>query len=404
MNIDILDPYFYAGDPFPTFKWLRDNAPVWWDEKNSIWVVTKYDDVVFVSRNPNIFCSQQGVMPDADTPISIITMDDPRHAQLRALISRGFTPRMVKSLEGRIRDIVQECVDAVADQGQCDLVKAFSVPLPLLVIADMIGIRTEDRERFEEWSDTMIAAAGRQNDVEILTKASHAFVEYANYLQDIFEDRRRNPREDLVSILVAAQNDGTLASDGENISADELLQFMTILLVAGNETTRNAISGGMLVLSEHPEQQRKLVENPELINSATEEILRWVTPIVGFRRTATIDTEIRGQKIRAGEKVLLMYLAANRDEDAFENPDVFDIARHPNYHLGFGVGSHFCLGGNLARVEIRAMIGELMRRLPDITLAAGEQPVRIPSPLVRGIARMPVVFTPEQRPARVAQG
>lgn len=396
MQIDILDPLLYAGDPFPAYEWLRAHSPVHWDDKNRLWVVSKYDDVVHVERNPQIFCSGQGVMPDSDNQISIITLDDPRHAQLRSLISQGFTPTMIRRLEGRIRAIVRECVDAVAGKGSCDLVRDLAVPLPLRIIAEMIGIRSRDMDRFSEWSDAMILAAGQNNNPTIVERAANAYVEYAEYLQDVFAERRRNPQEDMVSILVAAQGDGKLASNDENMSADELLQFMTLLLVAGNETTRNAISGGMLALIEHPEARAKLVRDPSLINSATEEILRWVSPVVGFRRTATEDTELRGQRIRKGERVLILHQAANRDEDAFADPTRFDIERHPNYHLAFGVGPHFCLGANLARAEIRAMLGELMARLPDLELAPGTQPVRIPSPLVRAIASMPVAFTAEQ--------
>jgi len=395
MDFDILDPQLYAADPFPVYRWLRENDPIYWDQKNLLWIVSKYDDIVYVSKNPETFCSRYGVTPDADLEISIITMDDPRHAELRSLINRAFTPRMVRTLEDRIREVVKESIDAVAERGSCDFVKDLAVPLPLLVIAEMIGIRKEDRKRFWEWSDTMILAAGQSDNPEISENANRAFGEYAEYLQAVFEERRREPREDLVSVLVAAQDDGTLAG-AEDRSADELLQFMTLLLVAGNETTRNAISGGLLVLSEFPEERAKLIANPNLIESATEEIIRWVSPIVGFRRTATRDTELGGKKIRKGDKVLMLYQSANRDPDAFNDPDVFKIDRDPNYHLAFGIGPHFCLGANLARFEIRVMMSELFRRLPDINLAPGAQPVRIPSSLVRGIASLPVVFTPER--------
>lgn len=397
MQIDILDPKLYAGDPFPVYAWLRGNAPVYWEETNRIWVVSRYEDVVKIERDPATFCSGQGVMPDSDMQISIITMDDPRHAQVRALISRGFTPRMIRNLEERIERIVEETIDAVADRGACDFVKDLAVPLPLRVIAEMIGIRSGDLEKFTEWSDAMILAAGQDRNVAVTERAMTCFVEYSEYLQDVFAERRRHPQDDLVSILVAAQRDGTLATDQDDIGADELLQFMTLLLVAGNETTRNAISGGMLTLIEHPDERAKLTSDPALINTATEEILRWVAPIVGFRRTATADAEVNGVQIRAGDKVLLLFQSANRDERAFDEPNRFRVDRHPNYHLAFGVGAHFCLGANLARAEIRVMMRELLRRLPDIELAPGTAPERVLSPLVRGIASMPVVFTPERK-------
>lgn len=399
MQFDILDPQLYATDPFPVYSWLRDNAPVYRDEKNKLWIVSKYAEVAHVSKNPKIFCSRFGVTPEADIQISMVTMDDPRHTQMRSIVSRGFTPRMVATLEPRIRTIVRECIDGIADRGSCDFASELAVPVPLLVIAEMIGIPPEDRQAFWHWSDTMILAAGQHNNPEILEKASTAFLEYADYLQRIFEDRRQHPREDLVSVLVAAQDDGRLAADGENLSADELLMFMTLLMVAGNETTRNAMSGGMLVLSENPQEYQRLVDNPELLPSAVEEILRWVAPIVGFRRTATQDVELRGQQIHEGDKVLMLYQSANRDEEVFEEPNRFRIDRSPNDHLTFGIGTHFCLGANLARIELRILFEELLQRLPDIRVAPGAEAVRIPSPLVAGIGSLPVVFTRERQAA-----
>ncbi len=388
MQFDILDPQLYAGDPFPVYRWLRHHSPVHRDEKNGLWIVSRYADVVHVSKNPRLFSSAQGVMPDVDTPISIVTMDDPRHTQLRSLISRGFTPRMVRQLQLRIGEVVRECVDAALEKSEFDFVEEISVPLPLRVIAEMIGIRPEDRTLFGEWSDTMILAAAQNNNIEILMRAHGAYVEYAAYLQDVFEDRRRAPREDLVSILVAAQSEGRLASDGDNLSNDELIQFMTLLLVAGNETTRNGLSGGMLAMLENPEQWAKLKARPELVPVATEEILRYVSPIVGFRRTATADTEVGGERVREGEKVLMIYQSANRDEGVFNDPDRFLVDRENNDHLAFGIGTHFCLGANLARVEIRAVFDALIERTPDLALEG--PPVRIPSPLVRTIGHLPV--------------
>jgi cytochrome P450 family 142 subfamily A polypeptide 1 len=398
-RIDVFDPELYAGDPFPVYAALRREDPVHWDEKNRVWVLSRYADVVHVSKNPQIFCSRFGVTRE-DTPISIITMDDPRHSQVRRLVSRGFTPRMVATLERRIEEVTTASIDLVASRGACDFAGDLAVPLPLLVIAEMIGIRPEDRDAFHEWSDAMIVAASQQDRPEIITRATDAYLAYTAYLQDVFAERRREPRDDLVSILLQAQEDGTLAKDDENLSADELLQFMTILLVAGNETTRNAISGGMVAFSENPEEWQRLRENPELLPLAVEEILRWVTPVVGFRRTVLEDTEIRGRPIRAGDRVVMLYQSANRDEEAFVEAHRFRVDRRPNDHLAFGIGTHFCLGANLARAEIRVMYRELLRRLPDIRMAPGARPEMVRSPLVRGIARLPVVFTPEPRSRR----
>lgn len=399
MEFDVLDPQLYSGDPFPLYAQLRREAPVYWDAKNECWVLSRYDDVVAVSKNTKVFSSAQGVMVDGDMQISMITMDDPRHAQLRRIVSSGFTPRMVQVLKDRIEEITTTCIDTMARTNGCDFVPAFSVPLPLLVIAEMIGIRPEDYTRFEEWSDTMILAAGQQANEDIHARATQAYIEFAEYMADVCADRRAHPREDLVSALVAAESSGTLTSSDESITADELQMFLTLLLVAGNETTRNALSGGIVALSEWPEEKAKLLANPELINSATEEILRWVTPVTGFRRTATQDTEIRGQKIRAGQKVVVLYQSANRDESVFEDPEVFRVDRTPNDHVAFGIGAHFCLGANLARFEIRVALRELLRRLPDLRVAPGAGPVRVSSPLVMGIESLPVVYSPEVRAA-----
>jgi cholest-4-en-3-one 26-monooxygenase len=401
-QFDVFDPELYAGDPFPVYAALRQEDPVHWDEKNRVWVLSRYADVVHVSKNPQIFCSRFGVTRE-DTPISIVTLDDPRHGQLRRLISRGFTPRMVGLIERRIDAVTTASIDAIAECGTCDFAGDLAVPLPLLVIAEMIGIRPEDQDAFHEWSDAMILAAGQQDRPEIIAAATDAYLAYTSYLQEIFAERRREPRDDLVSILIQAQADGTLAKDDENISADELLQFMTILLVAGNETTRNAISGGMVAFSENPEQWQRLRENPELLPLAVEEILRWVTPVVGFRRTVLQDTEIRGQPIREGDRVVMLYQSANRDEEIFPDADRFLVDRRPNDHLAFGIGTHFCLGANLARAEIRVMYRELLRRLPDIRMAPGARPEMVRSPLVRGIARLPVVFTPERSAAGASE-
>jgi cytochrome P450 family 142 subfamily A polypeptide 1 len=398
----VVDPELFCGDPHPELAWLRQNDPVHWDDAYKVWVLTRYDDVVYASKHPEIFCSRLGVRPNVTNlgaNISIVTEDEPRHGLLRRLVNRGFTPRMVGRLRVVIEEIVTQTIDAVAERGECEFVQDIAVDLPLLVIADMIGIRREDRKKFHEWSDTMIAAGGGLTDPETVAKAMRSYQEYAAYLTDIFEDRRRHPREDLVSVLVAAFDEGVLQGElslAEGGSVDnELIMFMTLLLVAGNETTRNALSGGMIALMENPEERRKVVENPDLIDPLTEEIVRWVSPVTSFARTATRDTELRDTKIREGEQILMMYPSANRDEERFPQADRFIADRTPNPHVGFGIGNHFCLGANLARLEIRMMMSELLRRIPDMQLAPGATPEYAPSTLVRTIAKVPVVFTAE---------
>jgi cytochrome P450 family 142 subfamily A polypeptide 1 len=390
-------------------KWLRENDPVRWSEKDGLWLVAKFAHVAFVSRHQELFTSEHGVRPANPTRIGLIDEPEPRHGQLRGLLNKGFTPRMVGKLEETFRALVTEHVDAIAGLGACDFVHAIAVPLPLELIAAMIGIRREDYDRFHQWSDAMIAADGNLDRPEIVARAIQAFTEYATYVSEIIEDRRRNPQDDLVTVLTGAKDRGLLRQfdDREHLQRfgeqdwglanDELIKLLVILLVAGNETTRNAISGGMQLLIEHPDERRKLAENPALIAGAVEEMLRLVSPVHSFSRTAVQDTELGGKPIRRGERVLLLYPSANRDADVFPDPDAFRVERNPQ-HLAFGVGTHFCLGANLARMEMRAVFDELLRRLPDMEYADGG-PLLQPSALVRTCTRMNVRFTPERAPA-----
>jgi cytochrome P450 family 142 subfamily A polypeptide 1 len=337
--------------------------------------------------------------------IGLIDEAEPRHGQLRHLINKGFTPRMVKRMEEVFRGIVRESLDNVARQGRCDFVRDVAVPLPLLVIAEMIGIRKGDRQRFHEWSDAMIRGDGAK-DPSVIANAGRAFVEYSAYVTEIIEDRRRQPKDDLVSVLVGADERGMLRNFEQErsdhhvdekqlaLANNELIMLLVILLVAGNETTRNALSGGMQLLIENPAERAKLLRDPELLGSAVEEMVRLVSPVQSFARTATCDTALGGQAIAAGERILLLYPSANRDADEFPEPDAFRVDRNP-VHLGFGLGPHFCLGANLARMEMRVAFEELLRRFPDMEYADEEGAVMAPSSLVRSCVRMNLRFTPE---------
>ncbi len=390
---DVLDPELYLGDPHPAYAWFRRNAPLYWDERHDLWVVSKYADVVYISKHPELFCSGKGVRPKTQQLISIVTMDEPRHGKLRSLVNKGFTPRMVGILTPKVQAMVKQAIDAIAERGACDFVRDLAVDLPIMIIAEMLGIRTEDRARFHEWSDVMIAAGVDNPPPEVMNGAMEAFQQFAAYLNEVFEDRRRAPKDDLASILLAAKDDGVLTDD-DGMSNDELLMFMTLLLVAGNETTRNALSGGIIALAQNPDERAKLHDDPDLIDSAVEEIVRWVSPVMNFARTVTRDTEIRDARLREGQQVMLLYPSANRDEDHFEDANRFKVDREPNDHIGFGIGNHFCLGANLARLELRTMIGEVVRRLPDLDLVPGSAPVYAASSFVRGITHLPMVFTP----------
>ena len=412
MDVDVayLGSENWDGRMIERLRWLREHDPVHWSAKDDLFLVTKYEDVAFVSKHQELFTSALGVRPSNPAKIGLIDEAEPRHTQLRNLINRGFTPRMVRRLEVAFREIVKESIDAVAARGECDFVKDIAVPLPLKLIAEMIGIERSDFDRFHHWSDTMIAGDGT-SDPAVLQRAGLAFVEYSTYVRAIIEDRRKQPREDLVSILTGAKDEGILGTfeakrlhdapeEHLALAHDELIMMCVILLVAGNETTRNGISGGMQLLIENPGERQKLIDDPSLIPMAVEEMVRLVSPVHAFSRTATRDLDLRGTRIREGQRVLLIYGSANRDAEVFEQPDSFRVHRNPT-HLGFGVGTHFCLGANLARMEMRVAFEELLRRIPDMHYAAGG-PVLLPNALVRSCVEMKVRFTPERRPAEAA--
>jgi cytochrome P450 family 142 subfamily A polypeptide 1 len=414
LNVDYLEADAWDETMRDRMRWLRENDPVHWSERSRLWVVSKFEDVNYVSKNHQLFCSGGGVRPGSAVKLPLIDEDEPRHTQLRRLINRGFTPRMVKKLETTFRQIATETIDKVASRGECDFVDDISVPMPILLIAEMIGIRQEDRERFHRWSDDLIAGDGNRDNPEVMQRSGQALREYADYLKEIFEDRRKQPQDDLISILVGARDQGLIGEnkydtdvevrpidtsaierleETRDLADDELVMLMVLLLVAGNETTRNGISGGMSLLIENPGERQKLIDDPSLIPAAVEEMVRLVSPVQSFARHATEDSEIRGQKIRKGDIVLMLYPSANLDPDEFEDPEVFKIDRDPR-HLGFGVGNHFCLGANLARMEMRVAFEELLRRLPDMKYADGGPEVR-PSPLVHSYMHMWVRYTPE---------
>ena len=408
-EIDVLDPTLYVrGVAHDVFRWLRENDPVHRDDKNGLWVISKYDDVGYVERQPELFCSGQGVRPaggggGADA-LSIVSMDDPEHARQRRLVSRGFTPTRITELMDHIREIARELIENVAARGQCDFVADIAKPLPLIVIAETLGLPIDDRDLLAHWSDTMMAAEGAAEDDAMTQAAGQAWGEYITYLASLLEERRANPRDDLISVLLSSADAGELSFDDSVIAtgqanfaglgADELLGFLVLLLVAGNETTRNGLSGGMLALSRNPGEKEKLLADPSLVNSATEEILRYVSPVISFSRVVTRATELRGRAFAPGDVLLNLYPSANRDADVFEDPDTFSIERSPNLHLAFGTGPHFCLGANLARTEIRILLEELYDRLPDVHVPEGADALRGPNTLVTTIQSLPVEFTP----------
>ncbi len=382
--IRLTDGAFYGADPHPHFTWMRRNAPLYWDEAGQVWGVTLYEDVLAVSKNPQLFCNGGGIRPDAPSMPFMINLDGPLHRKRRSLVNRGFTPRRVNEHEARLREICVDLIERARPLRQFDFVREIAAWLPLIVIGDMLGVEPDDYERLLVWSDDMVLGTGAIT-AERMQRASDSFADYTEYQRRVLADRRaRPPQDDLVSILVHAE------IDGEKLDDEELIMESLLILIGGDETTRHVISGGMEQLLRHPEQRQMLAERPEKIPTAVEEMLRWVTPIQNMARTATEDTELRGQRIRGGDKLVLLYPSANRDERVFAGADRFDAERAPNEHLAFGYGAHFCLGASLARLELRVMFEELLRRLPDLELASAAPPPLRASNFISGIEEMPV--------------
>ncbi|HVX16467.1 MAG TPA: cytochrome P450 [Acidimicrobiales bacterium] len=410
-DLDVLDPRFY-DDPWDGYRWLRNHAPVWWDPRNELWVVSKHEDVSYVSRNDDLFSAAQGVRPKLMAPMSIIAMDDPEHTRQRRLVSKGFTPRVVRQLSDHIRDLSRELIDSVAAKGEVEFVEDFAIHVPLIVIAEMMGLDPEQRKHLYHWSDDMMAGDGHTDpESPALLAAAVAFGEFCDACSVHIDERRRTGRtDDIIGILTNAFDDGELGRGGmpsvadeatatavSPLSNDDLLMFLTLLVVAGNETTRNALSGGLHALSRFPDQRARLVAEPELMETAVDEIVRFVSPVLSFNRTLTRDHVYKGVQLCEGDKVLMLYQSANRDEDVFDRPDDLILDRDPNPSLAFGVGTHFCMGYNLAKAEIRIVYEELFARLRDISAVDPSAPLeRGDSSLVMSIKRLPARFTPER--------
>jgi cholest-4-en-3-one 26-monooxygenase len=387
---------FVDGIPHDWFTTLRREAPVYWHEGSDagkgFWTLTRYDDVVAVNRDYETYSSARGAVFMWDIPPEaleqqrtlMLNMDPPLHTRYRRLINRGFTPRMVAELEATMRERTIEIIDRVAARGECDFVVDVAAELPLQVIADLMGVPQEDRHKLFDWSNRMIGAEDPEYGVTE-EQAQTASMELYEYASTLAAQRRAEPTDDLISVLTRAE------VDGERLTEFEVDLFFLLLSVAGNETTRNLMSHGLLALVEHPDQLERLRAHRALLPSAVEEMLRWASPVMNFRRTATRDHMIRDQEIRAGDKVVIWYISANRDETAFRDPFTFDIERSPNEHVAFGGGGpHFCLGANLARLEINVMFDVLLDRFHDLEITG---PVsRLRSNFINGIKHIPLRF------------
>ncbi len=408
-DIDLSDLEFWKRpieEREGAFLTLREERPVSFHEEPELeiiprgagyWALTRHQDILMASRTPEVFCSGKGSnigdMPEAFLSFfgSMINMDDPQHARLRRIVSRGFTPARLASLEDNVRRAARDIIGDVSDKGACDFVTEIAAALPLRIICEMMGI-PESQYGFVFDRTNVILGAGDPEYVPDLMQAIPALLTAGSELNQLFielaEQRRQTPTQDLTSDLVNAE------FEGETLSDQELASFFVLLVVAGNETTRNAISHGMKALSDHPDQRaRWQADFDALAPTAVEEIIRWATPVIHFRRTATRDTEINGQAIKEGDKVVLFYSAGNRDEQVFDEPFKFDVARTPNEHVAFGgPGPHFCLGAHLARREMTIIFREIFTRLPDLNITG--EPDRLVSNFINGVKHMRCEFTP----------
>lgn len=400
INLIDADLYQRGGPPHDQFRWLREHAPVFWHGYGGgngwpgFWAVTRHEDVSYLSRHPEIFSSARRLVVFGEVPephieaqrLMMLNMDPPQHTRQRAFVNRGFTPRMIGRLEQHITRVCDELIGEVQPRGSADFVTDIAAPLPLQVICELVGAPLEDRGRIYELSNHLVGADDPEFQSPTGQRLQHAAaLEIYAYAGELAERRRAQPADDIVTRLLQPDQAGEVLTD------DEFDLFFLLLTVAGTETTRNAASGGMLAFFEHPEQWQRLVDDPALIPAAAEEIIRWVSPVNMFRRTATRDTELGGQPIAEGDKVVFFYSSANRDEDVFAVPGEFDAGRDPNPHVGFGGGGpHFCLGRHLAALELRVLLRTLTERMPGIALDG--EVSRLRSNFINGIKHMPVRF------------
>ncbi len=415
-TVDFTDPRVF-DEPGALYAWLRDQDQLHYDAINDLYIAARHEDVFAISRDSETYCNRFGVRPKIAGDMSIITLDGDEHLRQRRLINKGFTPRRTRDLIPHVRELTNQIIDEMIQKTSVDFVEDFAIHVPLIIISEMMGLDPEHRLSMYRWSDAMMAGDGHvEADSPQLLAAAEAFGEFAVMALDLIAKRREDPTDDLIGILTQAFDDGELTKEfkalqgvdeeriaemkaQERLEDDELLGFLTVLLVAGNETTRNALTGGLHALSQFPDQRKLLLDNldnDEFMDLAVDEIVRYVTPVLGFIRTVTRDHTYRNTDLKEGDRVLMLYGSANRDERVFDRPDELDLTRSPNPHLGFGIGQHFCLGSNLARMEIKTVFQELLTRLPDIATPPDFTLSRGDSTLVLALNHMPATFTPPE--------
>jgi cytochrome P450 family 142 subfamily A polypeptide 1 len=393
-DIDLADGNFYADGrrARAAYRWMRANQPVFRD-RNGLAGASTYQAIVDAERNPELFSNTGGIRPDQPGMPYMIDMDDPAHLLRRKLVNAGFTRKRVREKEPSIAKLCDTLIDAVCERGECDFVRDIAAPLPMAVIGDMLGVLPQERGMLLKWSDDLVAGLSSQFDPTSaeFQAVMAAFTAYTEFTMDLIGKRRAEPADDLFSILVNAE------VEDQRMSDDEIVLETLLILIGGDETTRHTLSGGTEQLVRHRDQWEMLRGDDDalsLLPSAIEEMLRWTSPVKNMCRTLTADSEFHGTRLCAGEKMMLLFESANFDESVFDNPDQFDIQRDPNSHLAFGFGTHFCLGNQLARLELSLMTSRVLRRMPDLRLAADGEvlPLR-PANFVSGLESMPMVFT-----------
>lgn len=404
-EIEIIHPDHYVKNGYPHAEWtlLRREAPVYWFDRTEgepFWAITKHEDIVFVGKRPDKFLSNPQLVipfeaqPEEEgafrPPDTLISMDNPLHRQHRKLISGRFKPRALKKIHAEIETIAKEIIDSLLDEGnegECDFVEKVAAPLPIAVIAWLLGVPRSDWRLLFDWTNQTIGAGDpeyQQEGMDAQATAQAAMAALFQYFTELVAEKKKHPADDLVTLFAHAE------IDGKKLDPMDVLSWCFVIVLAGNETTRNATSGGMLALIEHQDQLRKIQADPSLLKPGIEEIVRWTSPIIHFARTAVEDCEIRGQQIKKGDRLALFYPSANRDEEVFKDPFAFRVDRQPNRHLGFGIGEHFCVGSHIARLELEMAYKYLLPRIDEIELTG--PPVRLRSQLVGGVKHLPIRY------------
>lgn len=384
-DIDLLDPEFYVGDPHVDYRWMREHEPVYRDEKNSLWAITRMADLRTVERLADTFISSRGYRSfGVPAEISMISKDDPAHTEQRKLISARFTPRAVQAIEPETRELVVRCIERFREHGSMEVVNSLSARIPAILTCRLLGFPESHWSLLDEWSSKLMRVDAVLRDHRALHDSRQSMLDMGELAMEIFEARRKEPRDDLMSIWAHA------SLEGQSMSFETVMWELGLVVPGGVDTTRTTISRSMILLAEHPELFTWMIDNPREIPKAVEELFRYITPLNNMFRTALEDTEIAGQAISEGDRLCLLYPSANRDARVFESPDEIDFSRSPNPHVAFGFGTHFCLGANLARLTMRIFFEELTKRLRELRALA--PPVYEANVFIKGVTRFDVAF------------